>query len=697
MSLHPVIAQLLMPERRAIIFALKGVIAMALALYVAMYLQLERPYWALVSAVFLQIRPESGLVIEKALCQILGSVVGGGIGVLIIAYLSVYPVLALGCLTLWVGLNSAAASMVHNTNYIYAFAMAGMTAGLVVVLLMADASTVDSEAVFAIARARISEICVGAVCAMLVSQLLWSVKVKDSLRANARTAINRTLDYISLELDPNSSRAQRRQLADPILETLVAVNDDSTAVVYEGPEGPGRGRAASLLCNRILSLLAVTPILGRFRREHADQVSPAFAELMDVLRARLRGITETGSYEEAYRLAQSLRRELKELHAGQEGESPLVCRLGQSAVELVTDLVVILRAYNALEYRDQTLLNAPRLETHRDPLVGAVNGFRTALVFLIGAFIWVETASPAVVLLMVMPVIFSVMFARFSLFALSSLMRQLLMGVVMAIPVALFFGLGLLSRGSGAFEILVLVLSGPYFFGLLVLANPPTLPFGLGFCITFTLITQPSNHMTFNAGSAVSTALGLFVGVSILYWVFKLISPPDSQLLQRRLIRATARDLNALHEHAQPENWFNGRMGERLLRLANYDQNTGSSDRYMTDLGFTGLNLGHMSIRLRRLIQDHRSPTVDRCLVKWQRALSESYLKCARGEVDPRFRAVSAELLAAIQSAGELTQQTAIVEGLLERLALTFERTAREVATALSKGKVSRLAEEKPE
>ena len=78
MTLHPAIAQLLMPNRSAVIFAVKGIISMTLALFASMQLGLDRPYWALVSALFLQIRPESGLVIEKALCQIGGSVVGGG-------------------------------------------------------------------------------------------------------------------------------------------------------------------------------------------------------------------------------------------------------------------------------------------------------------------------------------------------------------------------------------------------------------------------------------------------------------------------------------------------------------------------------------------------------------------------------------------------------------------------------------------
>lgn len=679
MTLHPLLAQLLMPNRHAVIFALKGVISMALALLVSMYLQLDRPYWALVSAIFLQIRPESGLVIEKALCQIFGSVLGGGAGILILAFFMPYPLLALGSLTLWIGLNSAASSMVHNNNFIYAFAMSGMTAGLVVILVMANPSVADSRAVFDIAQARISEITVGAICAMLVSQLVWPVTVKDSLRNHARNVINETLEYLSLELDPASTHEQRHQHADQILETLVVLNDDSSAVAYEGPEGPGRSRAANLLCNKVMSLLAVTQIMGRFPRNHPDLVSSAFSTLLADMRNHFIKVAEAENYEESYRQAQALRRALLEHRAAYVNESAIVIRLTQTAVELVADLVMVLRAYNALENRDQTLLKASKLKTHRDPLIGAVNGFRTAVVFMIGTAIWLSTGSPAAIMLMIMPVVYSVMFARFSLVVLTLILRRLLLGALVAIPVALLFGLGLLSRSSGDFEILVLVLAGPYFIGLLALAGRPTLPYGLGFCIPFTLIVQPSNHMTFNMEAATSNALGLFVGISILYWVFKLITPPDGQLMQRRLLKATARDLTGIDYQRRPENWFNGRMGERLLRLANYDQGSGNSSRNMTDLGFTGLNIGHMSIRLRKRIKNHRSAVVDAKLAEWQQVLADTYLMSARGNMNSRFREVSAELLAAIHTAKEPDAQTITIEGMFERMALTFERTARKI------------------
>jgi len=678
MTLHPAIAQLLMPNRSAVIFAVKGIISMTLALFASMQLGLDRPYWALVSALFLQIRPESGLVIEKALCQIGGSVVGGAVGIVILASLTPYPLLALASLTLWIGFCSACSAMVHNTNFIYAFAMSGMTAGLVVLLVIANPMAASSETVFQIAQSRISEISVGALCAMLVSHLLWPVKVNRALRVNARGVINRTLEYLNVELDPNGTHEERHRFIDEILENLIAVNDDSSAVRFEGPEGPGRSRAAGLLCNKVMSLLAVVQILGRFQRDHRELVSPAFREILETMRSHFREIAAVNNYRDAYQLTQSLRRTLLQLRASFENESALVTRLTQTSLDVVSDLAMVLRAYNALSYRDSTLLRTRHLATHHDFFVAGINGLRTAAVFFIGAVFWVNTGAPAAIMMMILPVVFSVMFARFAQVALAGLLKRLLVGVIIAIPLALLT-LALLAQSTGHFPLLILVLAGPIFAGLLLLAERPTLPYGLGLCIPIVIIVQPSNAMNFQADAAVSTALGLLAGIVVLYWVFQLITAPDSRFMQKRLLAATARDLREIDDHDQPEHWFNGRMGERLLRIANHDQNSGSPDRTMTDMGLTGLNLGHVSLRLRSLIHPYRNREVEALLGQWQGALADTFMESARGRSSKQFREASDALYAGLLRAGEPSLQTRTVQGMFERLAFTFERMAEAV------------------
>lgn len=676
MQLSPNLALFLTPNRTTIIFAVKGVIAMALSLFVAMYLNMDRPYWALVSAVFLQMRPESGLVIEKAISQIVGSVLGGGFGILVLELFMGTPVLALGSLAVWVFLMSAASALVHRINLVYGFAMATMTAALVVALVMANAANADSNAVFTVAQARMGEITVGAICATLVSLLFWPVQVKNVLQVHARNVINRTLTYLVVELDPDGSHEVRHKQADGILESLGALSDDSSAVVYEGPTGSAQARAADLLCNKVLSLLAVVQIFGRLQRNHGELLDDQITEQMRNMREHFQAMADTTSYSDCYQHAQQLRRQLLHFRTSYEAPSPILARLTQTALELVADLVMVLRAYDALENSHETRLNAPTLSTYRDLTLCAITGLRTLVLFLIGAVIWVYTTSPAAVMMMVVPLTFSVMIARLPSPVL--LLKKLMMGVVVAIPTGLYFGLGMMAQGAGHFALLVIAMGGPLFIGLMALANRPTLPYGLGFCVPFVIQTQPSNAMTYAVDTNLSIALGIFAGICVLYWVFKLIEDPDRALMQRRLIKSTAKDLADLGHHRHAEGWFNGRMGDRLMRLASSEQGTPS--RNFTDLGLTGLNLGHVSIRLRRQLAANDDPKLNALLDQWQRSLASTFLCSAKGKFNAEFRTHSQQLLAAIEQTNGVNLQSELVEGMMERLAITFERTAHTFA-----------------
>ena len=46
MTLHPLLAVLLTPNKQALQFATRGVITMAVVLYLAMFMNLDNPYWA---------------------------------------------------------------------------------------------------------------------------------------------------------------------------------------------------------------------------------------------------------------------------------------------------------------------------------------------------------------------------------------------------------------------------------------------------------------------------------------------------------------------------------------------------------------------------------------------------------------------------------------------------------------------------
>ncbi|MFK3859347.1 FUSC family protein [Pseudoalteromonas rhizosphaerae] len=677
--MHLVLNNLLCPKEQAIKFALKGVIAMAMSLTIAIYLNLDRPYWALVSAVFLQIRPESGLVIEKALCQIVGTLVGGLFGILVLTQLSAYPYLALGGLAFWLGLNSALSAMVRQANFVYAFAMAGVTAAIIILLVMVNPATVSSESIFAVAQSRVSEIIVGSVCAGLVSHLLWPVKVKQLLQTQAKSVINQTLHYLVTELDKAVSSENRHQQIDRIMATLGSISEDSSAVRYEGPKGPGRSRAANQIAQKVLSLLALVQIMGRLQRNHPEQITPKITKLIKQLKDMFTLIEKSDCFEYCAKEVKQLRRALTDHRAQQTCELPFESHILNVSLDIANELTILLRAYKALEQRDKTLLNAPSMLTYRDPLAGIIVGFRTSLVFSIGAFIWVNTGSSAALLVMILPVIFSIMLARIPLAILQIVMKRLLVGVVVASFVAVFYALNLLSQSGGQLEILLLVLAGPYFIGLLLLGDQQTLPYGLGFCIPFTILVKPSTDMSlaFSINYTLSSALAIFLGVCILFWIFQLFTGPSVQLLVHRVFKATYKDLSEIHQHSSPALWYNRRMADRLLRLTNYDQ--GSESRAITDLALTGLNLGHASVRLHSICQQAVGDNQLKYLQRWQSSLARAFLLATKGQCDDTFTMACDELYNELMIHVSDTYQLEAIKGMFIRINMTFERSANSI------------------
>ena len=68
------------PSTRDWIFSFKAFIAAMLALWIAMYLGLPRPYWAM-GSVYIVAHPLTGATRSKALYRVLGTLLGAAAGI----------------------------------------------------------------------------------------------------------------------------------------------------------------------------------------------------------------------------------------------------------------------------------------------------------------------------------------------------------------------------------------------------------------------------------------------------------------------------------------------------------------------------------------------------------------------------------------------------------------------------------------
>nr|WP_242494979.1 FUSC family protein [Salinicola tamaricis] len=476
----------LMPDAAAVKFAIKTTVAMMIALYLALWFNLDRPYWALISAAFLQIRPMSGMVIEKGICQIGGTLIGALVGIAIMALFAQARIPALIALTLWIMLCTYVASLWRN-NYTYGCIMGAVTAMLIVVI----SSGSSPGGMFDIAVARLSELGLGAVCATLVSSLLWPSRVGEHLATQADSVINQAFEHAALRLSASDDIPAMQQALRGSLGPLTMLETDSQAARFEGPEGPGRMRATHVLTRRTLRLMATLHALHQLLHDHADKLDPGSVE---IARQVADGFREAEHVKGVPQARQELRALRRLVHESNESDlAPLDRRVRLGIREAIGHAMVMLDAREAIADPGRHRLRSAPLAWHRDHLAAGINALRAGLVFTCLATFWILTAWNSALVALLLGTLFSAFFASRDNPVMITMMFY--KGMLAAIPSAFLFGHVLLSQAHG-FPMLAMLFGTPLFLGLMGATNPKIMGYCLAFTIFNILLTMPGTTWT---------------------------------------------------------------------------------------------------------------------------------------------------------------------------------------------------------
>jgi uncharacterized membrane protein YccC len=167
-------------HRADLVFALKTFAAAMLALVIALWIELPRPYWAM-ATVYITSQPLAGATSSKALYRVLGTLTGAAASVAIIPNLVDAPELLCLVVALWVAL-CLYLSLLDRTPRSYLFMLAGYTVALIGFPAVADPSSIFDTAV-----ARAEEITLGIICATLVSTIVLPRSVAPALGAKVES------------------------------------------------------------------------------------------------------------------------------------------------------------------------------------------------------------------------------------------------------------------------------------------------------------------------------------------------------------------------------------------------------------------------------------------------------------------------------------------------------------------------------
>ncbi|MFL1525515.1 FUSC family protein [Pseudomonas sp. O230] len=576
------------PDRRALQFAIKTLIGGGLALWLALRWGLEQPAWALMTA-FIVAQPLSGMVVQKGLARLLGTLIGTLMSVVFMGLFAQTPWLFLLALALWLGLCTASSTLLRSA-WSYSFVLAGYTVAIIALPAIAHPLTVFDQAV-----ARCTEICLGILCATAASALLWPMRVERQLADQARAAWHSGMHAARATL---AGDGQARKGLLEILGRIVAVDAQREHAWFEGGLGRQRARAISGLSQKLLMLLRIARSVRRqwkqLEPQEAEQLMPWMTEVQDAL----------ASPDPA--TLQALRpRLLDASHDPQISSAQSYC-LVRFALLMDTAMAAN-AALTAVEEGKETVDPPRALTPHRDLSLALVFGARSALAFLVVACFWLATAWPAASGALLLTCVVCSLFASRENGA--QIGMSFMRGIFLAIPAAFIVGQILLPQWSG-FALLCMGMGVPLFFGALGMARPQIGATATSFCLHFIVLVSPLNAMKFDVATFFNSAQAMVVGVGAAVLAFHLLILRNPTWHGRRLLAATLGDLVRLTRRnlRGAESWFGGRMADRLLQLARHYPELPEPARSRWDDGLLGLDIGDELLHLRLSLAVAQAP-----------------------------------------------------------------------------------------
>ncbi|KEZ77329.1 FUSC family protein [Salinisphaera hydrothermalis] len=569
------LAWLLTPSTDQLLFALRLCLAIALALYLSMWLELDRPYWASLE-VAVMIQPVPGMAVARGFARATGTIVAGCAGLAIMGFFGQYYELSAAALALWVAFCAFWANLLRN-NLSYGFAIAGFIAGVTVML-----SHSLSTPPFDIAVARVSE-CVLAALVTAAVNVLFSPPTGIRNYFNSRLALLRDLGREFVGLAALSSRqpaAPGQPSADddphPALQALaaqtLALEQTRQYLRYEAPQFANFDRLSRRLDYDILSLISATSSLHIYLAGRTDTVDTRPVAALAEPAQRLSAHPED---------AQGAKQAFNDAHDAIRALADEPAEHGQP--RSLADYVVLSRALGLAsrgraamtthglliaerEHPSDHISRRSEFGQPMDVRQALRNSLRTLTAVSLGGVFWVNFHNqlPAVLLMILLSALTTIFATLPNPVAAAGGFAK---GLAMAATAAFVIDFLVLPQAAG-FAMLMLAMLPVVFVGGLAMAVPDpglALP-GRISVVMFSLLVHVQNGALPSFTTYIQIVLGIFGAIGLTVLAFKIVLPVSPRQRLREQMRGVFDELADGRRHTRER--FETRMYDRLNALA---------------------------------------------------------------------------------------------------------------------------------
>ena len=271
-----------LPPARDWFYGVRTFAASMIALYIALWMEMPRPYWAM-ATVYIVSSPFVGPTSSKAVYRALGTLIGAAAAVFFVPLFVQTPFLLVLVIALWTGILLFLSLHLRTANS-YIFMLAGYTMPMIALPIVDNPLNV-----FDIAVSRTEEIMLGIVCAAVVGSMFWPRRLApvfvDAAARWLNDAANYTKHFLARDVDPAKASGLR--------SSMVATFNSLELMIGQLPhEGalPQTVRNTKELRGRMIHLLPVVDALDdalyaleRRTPEQQDRVQPLLAKTRDWL------------------------------------------------------------------------------------------------------------------------------------------------------------------------------------------------------------------------------------------------------------------------------------------------------------------------------------------------------------------------------------------------------------------------------
>jgi len=597
----------------AFAFALRNWFAATLALFIAFELQLDNPVWAWLTA-WIVAQPTPGMVLSKGVYRFGGTIAGACIAVILIACFAQAPEYFVLALALVVG-GCTVLSNVLTNNRAYATVLAAYTAAIV-----ASDAINDPNNVFLIAMARGAAILVGVSCGIVANSLFAPHRAEPDTRRKLAELLNLACHRAAIPWQ--TPLEEKIKIGKKLIDDTIALNTSIEFAAAESGIFRLQANNARSLLAHVFGLVSARRSLDHYLhrcgwpRHHALQIYHGI--LLDLL-ADMPAKLDAGKLENELREIAELRHQLAQVRPEDDSTDAAEAISARLVIDRVDDLLEHLGG--ALEdWRDvleERWHPEPRrvLNFHRDIRAAWINGLRAFLaVCLTGAF-WIASAWPDGPSALIFV---SVMLSLFSYFPRPDRVGwAFFVASIPGVPLGILCKFYLLSAATG-FDYLVVV---SFLFLLplgLLMSNPKYAMGALAFAFVFLNLSGPANPMVYDLSASLNSALAIEIGTLAGSLCYVYLFPPDPHAARAYVtyrIRRGLGQLAGLDPIPHFSHWET-RMYDRVNRLYDPDNPSGTHTDEWYEAGLGALTLGNEILRLRHWLAEETLPAAVRGAVE---------------------------------------------------------------------------------